>query len=85
MKKASLAIITLIFETEEMAMLERGKNKSKDKEKKNKRLDAVKPTNNEGTAAWQDAEEKYKVDNVSKPSIERVVDAKEWVDNGSKL
>ncbi len=66
-------------------MLERGKDKSKDKEKKNKRLDTVKPTNNEGTAAWQDAEAKNKIDNVSKPSIERVVDAKDWVDNGSKL
>ncbi len=51
----------------------------------NKRLKAVRPTNNETTAAWQDEETHYKVDQVNKPSIERVIDAKDWVDNGSKL
>lgn len=51
----------------------------------NKRLETINPTNNEGTAAWQNSETNYKVDNVNKPSIERVVDAKDWVDNGSKL
>lgn len=51
----------------------------------NKRLKAKAPTNNEGTAAWQNAEESYKVDMVNKPSIESVIDAKDWVDNGSKL
>ncbi|MDF2942051.1 MAG: hypothetical protein K0S01_909 [Herbinix sp.] len=53
--------------------------------KNNKRLKATEPTNCECTAAWQDADENYKVDNVNKPSLERVIDAKEWVDNGSKL
>jgi hypothetical protein len=53
--------------------------------KKNKRLNTSDATNCECTAAWQDAEKNYKVDNVNKPSLERVIDAKEWVDNGSKL
>ncbi len=53
--------------------------------KNNKRLHKSDPTNNEGTAAWQNGASHYKVDNVNKPSLERVIDAKEWVDNGSKL
>lgn len=53
--------------------------------KSNKRLDTVKPTNSEGTAAWQNSETNYKVDLVNKPSIDRVMDAKDWVDNGSQL
>ncbi len=53
--------------------------------KNNKRLNTVNPTNNEGTAAWQNSETNYKVDQVNKPSLERVIDAKEWVDNGRKL
>jgi hypothetical protein len=53
--------------------------------KNNKRLDTAKPTNCECTAAWQNSETTYKVDNVNKPSIDRVIDAKDWVDNGSKL
>ena len=61
------------------------KHKDKLQGKNNKRLDNAKPTNCECTAAWQDSESTYKVDNVNKPSIERVVDAKDWVDNGSKL
>ncbi|NLK27287.1 MAG: DUF3787 domain-containing protein [Clostridiales bacterium] len=51
----------------------------------NKRLKAIDPTNSEGTAAWQNSEESYKVDMVNKPSIQNVIDAKDWVDNGSKL
>ncbi len=51
----------------------------------NKRQNVKKPTNCEGTAAWQDAETYYEVDKVNKPSIDRVKDAKDWVDNGSKL
>ena len=51
----------------------------------NKRLHTDKPTNCEGTAAWQNSEENDKVDHVNKPSIDSVVDAKEWVDNGSRL
>jgi hypothetical protein len=53
--------------------------------KNNKRLYTKDPTNSEGTAAWQNSETNYKVDQVNKPSLERVMDAKEWVDNGSKL
>ena len=55
------------------------------KGKHNKRLDKIDPTNKEGTAAWQNFEGFYKVDQVGKPSEEDVIDAKEWVDNGSKL
>jgi len=51
----------------------------------NKRLNAKKPTNSEGTAAWQNSATRYQEDNVNKPSIERVIDAKDWVDNGSRL
>lgn len=51
----------------------------------NKRLNTTKATNCECTAAWQNSEGKYKVDQVNMPSIERVIDAKDWVDNGSKL
>ena len=51
----------------------------------NKRLKATDPTNSEGTAAWQNSEKNYKVDMVNKPSVDNVVDAKDWVDNGSKL
>ncbi len=61
------------------------KNKDKLQGRDNERLDTEKPTNNEGTAAWQDSETTYKVDNVLKPSLEGVIDAKDWVDNGSKL
>lgn len=51
----------------------------------NKRLNNCDPTNNEGTAAWQNPGAPYNVDMVNKPSIESVVEAKEWVDDGSKL
>lgn len=51
----------------------------------NKRLHTVDPTNNEGTAAWQNSDKNYKVDLVNKPSLENVIDAKDWVDNGSQL
>lgn len=61
------------------------KHKDKLQGKKEERLNTPKPTNNEGTAAWQDAESAYREGNVNKPSIERVIDAKDWVDNGSKL
>lgn len=53
--------------------------------KNNKRLNTCNPTNNEGTAAWQNSDENYNVDQVNKPSLDRVIDAKDWVDNGSKL
>lgn len=52
---------------------------------KNNRLGKIRPTNKEGTAAWQNFEGYYKVDQVGKPSEEDVLDAKDWVDNGSRL
>lgn len=61
------------------------KHKDKLQGKNNNRINTVIPTNNEGTAAWQSSESKDELDQVSKPSIERVIDAKDWVDNGSKL
>lgn len=51
----------------------------------NKRLNKCEPTNCECTAAWQNSDDNYKVDLVNKPSIDKVIDAKDWVDNGSKL
>lgn len=53
--------------------------------KKNKRLNTCNPTNKEGIAAWQNIEGLYQVDQVNKPSEESIIDAKDWVDNGSKL
>ena len=53
--------------------------------KKNKRLNSAQPTNCECTAAWQNYDDTYQVENVNKPSLDRVIDAKEWVDDGSKL
>jgi hypothetical protein len=53
--------------------------------KNNKRLHTEKTVNNEGTAAWQNSEENYDVELVNKPSLANVIDAKDWVDNGSKL
>ncbi|MDF2538156.1 MAG: hypothetical protein K0S76_1177 [Herbinix sp.] len=64
-------------------MLKKGKDNLQGNN--NKRLNDTKPTNCECTAAWQNSAEKYDVDQVNKPSIERVIDAKNWVDNGSKL
>jgi hypothetical protein len=55
------------------------------KDKDNKRLGKIRPTNKEGTAAWQNFEGFYKVDQVGKPTEDDVIDAKDWVDNGSKL
>jgi hypothetical protein len=51
----------------------------------NKRLTSSKPVDNEGTAAWANEKNKQKNSNVSIPSVDNVINAKEWVDNGSKL
>jgi len=51
----------------------------------NSRLTSSKPTDNEGTAAWANEKSKQKPSEVSIPSLENVIDAKKWVDNGSKL
>lgn len=53
--------------------------------KNSKRLDAKEPVNSEGTAAWQNSESNYRVDQVNRPSLEGVIEAKDWVDNGSQL
>lgn len=53
--------------------------------KDNKRINTQRPTNSEGTAAWQNSESNYDVDQVNIPSIDNVMDAKDWVDNGSRL
>jgi hypothetical protein len=64
-------------------MIIKGKDNFEGKD--NKRLNTVNPTNSEGTAAWSNSEDLYKVDMVNKPSLDHVIDAKDWVDNGSKL
>ncbi len=51
----------------------------------NKRLTSSKPTDNEGTAAWANEKKVQKKSEVSIPSLDNVINAKEWVDNGSKL
>ncbi|PYG87808.1 uncharacterized protein DUF3787 [Ruminiclostridium sufflavum DSM 19573] len=61
------------------------KNKVHLNSSKNDRLTSHKPTNNEGTAAWADEKHKQKNSDVSIPSLDNVINAKEWVDNGSKL
>ena len=52
----------------------------------NKRLKAYRPVKNEGTAAWSNID-KLRNDGskVSIPSLYDVAEAKDWVDNGSRL
>ncbi len=52
---------------------------------KNKRLKSHTPINNEYTAALADANKLKNNTNVSIPSLNNVEEAKNWVDNGSKL
>ncbi len=51
----------------------------------NKRLYSARPTNNEGTAAWTEDSEIMPVSNVEIPAEGFVEEAKDWVDNGSRL
>ncbi len=51
----------------------------------NRRQTAFRPTDNEGTAAWTNEATKQKHTNVVIPKMEGVSEAKDWVDNGSKL
>ena len=53
--------------------------------KDNERLTKTTPTNCEYTAAWANVDNIVPVSQVTQPSLEDVIDAKEWVDNGSKL
>lgn len=51
----------------------------------NKRLNNMDPIKNEGTAAWSDIHKEIPHSKVSVPSEGNVRDAKEWVDEGSRL
>ena len=51
----------------------------------NKRLKAHRPTKNEQHAAWADIDKLRPESKVSVPSLDNVQEAKEWVDDGSKL
>lgn len=53
--------------------------------KNNIRLKETTPVNSEYTAAWADVENIIPESQVTQPSLEDVINAKEWVDNGSKL
>ena len=53
--------------------------------KYNIRLKETTPVNSEYTAAWADVDNIMPESQVTQPSIEDVINAKEWVDNGSKL
>lgn len=51
----------------------------------NKRLTKHRPTNNAQTAAWADIDKLKPESKVSIPSLSNVEEAKEWVDDGSRL
>lgn len=51
----------------------------------NQRINKTSQTDNESTAAWAGTDHKEAKSGVSIPGIHNVVDAKEWVDNGSRL
>jgi len=51
----------------------------------NQRLNKHRPTNNAQTAAWADVDKLKAESKVSIPSLSNVEEAKDWVDNGSRL
>ena len=51
----------------------------------NQRLKKHRPTNNAQTAAWADVDKLKAESKVSIPSLSNVEEAKDWVDNGSRL
>lgn len=53
--------------------------------KSNRRLNLKNSVDRNTNAAWADIEKLRPITNVSVPSLENVKNAKEWVDNGSKL
>ena len=53
--------------------------------KNNSRLDKDRPIHKEDTAAWNETDQTLNPGNVSIPSSENVAEAKEWVDDGSRL
>lgn len=52
--------------------------------KDNDRLYSTTPVNNAYTAAILDKSDQYPDSKVSIPSLESVIEAKDWVDNGSR-
>lgn len=54
-------------------------------DKNNSRLDKGRSIHKEDTAAWNETDQVLNPGNVSIPSSENVAEAKEWVDNGSRL
>ncbi|MGL5641433.1 MAG: CDIF630_02480 family spore surface protein [Paraclostridium sp.] len=53
--------------------------------KNNKRLKSNRPIASASTAAWSGTKDLKKESNVSIPPLKNVEDAKDWVDNGSRL
>ncbi len=53
--------------------------------KNNKRLDVKMTRDNQSTAAWAQADHRERETNVIIPTDSGIANAKEWVDNGSKL
>ena len=53
--------------------------------KNNKRSKETTPMKSEYTAAWANVENIMPESHVTQPSLEDVINAKEWVDDGSKL
>ena len=53
--------------------------------KSNKRLKSNIPTNSEYSAAWAGTKNLKKESNVPIPPLSNVEEAKDWVDNGSRL
>ncbi|MEG2788790.1 MAG: DUF3787 domain-containing protein [Romboutsia sp.] len=53
--------------------------------KDNKRLKSNKSITSASTAAWAGTKDLKKESNVSIPPLKNVEDAKDWVDNGSRL
>lgn len=51
----------------------------------NQRLSKISRSDNESTAAWAGTDHHAPKSNVSIPKTSAVENAKEWVDNGSKL
>lgn len=51
----------------------------------NRRLNNKVPVGNAPNGAWSEIDKLRPHSKVSVPSVENVIDAKEWVDNGSRL
>lgn len=51
----------------------------------NRRLKLKTSVDQNSTAAWADIDKLRENSNTSVPSLENVIEAKDWVDNGSRL